>query len=86
MSCCSSHCERYMICALAYESGSVVNWHEYGHGGIGSPEFWHCGPSGNYHMFEPVNPEILQAKIKMYQTALEELRLFTMKEEAKHES
>lgn len=85
MGCCSSCCERYTICALAYESGSVVNWHEYGHGGIDSPEFWYCGPSGNYSMFEPVDPVILENKIAAYQAALDRLKKLINQEE-KHES
>lgn len=84
--CCSSHCDRFTICVLAYESGTVVNWHDYGYGGIGSPGHWYCGTLGNYGMFEPVNPEILLHKIKFYQDALEELKRLTDKEELKYES
>lgn len=85
MSCCSVHCERYWICARAYESGSVVNWHEYGSGGYNIPTTHYCGPDGKYGMFEPADPAILESKIAAYQIALERLKNLLSQEE-KHEN
>ena len=79
MSCCSTHCERYWICAHAYETGSTVNWYDYGYGGLGTQDVSYCGPSVHYVMFEPVDEAILEGKIAAYQVALERLR------EIKHE-
>ena len=85
MSCCSVHCDRYIICARAYESGSVVNWHEYGSGGYNIPTTYYCGPEGNYGMFMPANPTILENKIAAYKAALDRLKTF-ISEEGKNES
>lgn len=81
MSCCSTHCERYWICARAYESGSAVNWHEYGSGGYMVPSLSYCGPDGSYGLFQPADPSILENKIAAYQVALERLRNLLSQEE-----
>lgn len=86
MSCCSTHCDRYWICARAYESGSVVNWHEYGSGGYNIPTTHYCGPDGNYGMFQPADPAILEGKIAAYQVALDRLNKLISQEEHHEET
>ena len=76
MSCISSQCERYLICARSHSSGSCVNWHAYGYGGFGinSKVLTYCGPESNYAMFVPVEEQVLETQIIMYQKQLEKLK------------
>lgn len=80
MSCCSTQCERYWICARTYENGLCVNWHDYGSGGSEIADVSYCGSEGNYNMFKPVDECILENKIAAYQVALERLKQLKQEE------
>lgn len=83
MSCISSQCERYLICARSYSSGSCVNWHDYGYGGISSEGLTYCGPESDYAMFVPVEEQVLETQIIMYQKQLEKLQKLKQEEMSK---
>ena len=85
MSCCSTHCKLYGICAKAYESGPSVNWHDYITWVHNKPIEYYCGSDGNYGMFEPADPELLENKSSEYQVALEKLKTLLSQEE-RHET